>query len=353
MKKKILSFLLSAALVVSLTGCSGGGDSGSKVSEDTKGTGVESQVNSEEKSEEKVESENTNTGNEEDKTAGDIKLAVVLHAMNSSFYTKLADGAKAAGEDLGITVDITSPTTASNLSEQVSLLESCITADYNGIATVTWDPSGFNSVIKKADDAGIPVVGFNMDAKGCGTKAFIGQEYEDAGYEMGKYMFGEVMGGKGKYLIASCAPADTALIARTDGIKRAAEEFPDIEFVDVIDIGTDLTNAYGVIENAYLANPEINAILGVDVFSEAIGTFIAAYDIKDKVKAAGFDLTEGTLKHVANGDMQLTVGQNPYLQGYYSVMELYMNLVHEAQFIDLNTGAQLVTTDNVANVKPE
>ncbi|MFR8547607.1 MAG: substrate-binding domain-containing protein [Lachnospiraceae bacterium] len=288
-----------------------------------------------------------------EKKAEDIKIAVVLHAMNSSFYTKLADGAKAAGEDLGITVDVTSPTTASNLAEQVSLLESCITADYDGIATVTWDPSGFNSVIAKAEEAGIPVVGFNMDAADCGTKAFIGQDYEDAGYELGKYMFGEVMNGTGKYIVASCGPADTALIARTEGIARAAEEYPDIEFVEVIDIGTDLTNAYGVIENAYLANPDVDAILGVDVFSEAIGTFIAAYDLQDEVKAAGFDLTEGTLKHVANGDMQLTVGQNPYMQGYYSVLELYMNLAHGCDFIDLNTGAQLVTGENVAEVEPE
>ncbi len=283
----------------------------------------------------------------------DIKIAVVLHAMNSSFYTKISDGAKAAGEDLGITVDVTSPTTASNLAEQVSLLESCITADYDGIATVTWDPSGFNSVIEKAEEAGIPVIGFNMDAEDCGTKAFVGQDYEDAGYALGKYMFGEVMNGTGKYIVASCGPADTALIARTEGIARAAEEYPDIEFVEVIDIGTDLTNAYGVIENAYLANPDVDAILGVDVFSEAIGTFIAAYDLQDEVKAAGFDLTEGTLKHIQNGDMQLTVGQNPYMQGYYSVLELYMNLAHGCDFIDLNTGAQLVTEANVAEVEPE
>lgn len=51
--------------------------------------------------------------------------------------------------------------------------------------------------------------------------------------------------------------------------------------------------------------------------------------------------------------MQLTVGQNPYLQGYYSVLDLYMNLAHDGQLIDVNTGAQLVTADNVNEVEPE
>ncbi|MFV0528520.1 MAG: substrate-binding domain-containing protein [Lachnospiraceae bacterium] len=329
MKRKVLSILLCMAMAVSVMACGNTASSTTTATEGSSDSGTDSTASK------------------------DIKISVVLHAMNSSFYTKMSDGAKAAGEDLGITVDVTSPTTASNLSEQVGLLESCITAGYDGIATVLWDPSGFNSVIQKASDAGIPVLAFNMNAEDSGSVAFVGQEYEDAGYQLGKYMFEEVMGGEGKYVIASCAPADTALIARADGIKRAAEEFPGIEFVDIIDIGTDLTGAVGVIENAYLANPDIDAILGVDVFSEAIGTFIASNKLQDTVKAAGFDLTEGTLKHISNGDMQLTVGQNPFLQGYYSVVELYNNLANDAAFIDINTGAQLVTADNVSEVTPE
>lgn len=325
MKKRIAAILGCITLIVSMTAC---GNNAKTIS-------------------------TTETAEVAKNSGKDMKVAVVLHAMNSSFYTKMADGAKQAGIDLGITVDVTSPTTASNLAEQVSMLESCIAADYAGIATVTWDPSGFNAVIKKADDAGIPVIGFNMNAEDSGTVAFVGQEYEDAGYQLGKYMFEEVMQGKGKYIVASCAPADTALIAREAGIKRAAEEFPEIEYIDTIDIGTDLTNAYGVIESAYLANPDVTAILGVDVFSEAIGNFISTYKLSETVAGAGFDLTEGTLKHISNGDMQLTVGQNPYLQGYYSVMELYMNLSNEMPFIDINTGAQLVTADNVAEVEPE
>lgn len=284
--------------------------------------------------------------------ASDMRIAVVLHAMNSSFYTKIADGARDAGKDLGITVDVTSPNTASSLNEQVSLLETVIAAGYDGIATVTWDPSGFNDVIARANEAGIPVMGFNQDAEGCGTEAFIGQDFVDSGYQMGMYMF-DKMGGEGKYFIASCAPADVALIARAEGIAKANEKFPNIECVGIFDIGTDLTNAYSVIESAYLANPEVKAILGVDVFSEAIGTFINTYGLTGQVLGAGYDLTEGTLAHVKNNNMQLTIGQNPYLQGYYSVVELYLNLAHGQQFLDINSGAQMVTAENVDTVTPE
>ena len=150
----------------------------------------------------------------------------------------------------------------------------------------------------------------NMDAEDCGTCwPSSDRNMTTPVSGLGKYMFGEVMEGEGKQYHRQPCSTDTALVAREKGIKAAAEEFPGIEYIETIDIGTDLTNAYGVIESAYLAHPEVTAVLGVDVFSEAIGNFISAYDISDSVKGAGFDLTEGTLKHITNGDMQLTVGQ--------------------------------------------
>ena len=283
----------------------------------------------------------------------DIKYAVVLHALNSSFYAKIQEGAQEAGKALGIKVDVMAPTTANNLAEQVSMIETCISSGYTGIATVVWDPDGFADVLKKAKDAGITVVSLNQNSGKDDGTVFVGQDLEDSGYMLGKYMFGEVMKGKGKYIIASCAPADSALIAREQGIKRAAKEFPGIEFVDLVDITTDLTTAVGVIENAYLAHPDVNAFLGVDVFSEAIGTFIEANKLNGKVFGAGYDLTEGTLQHVKNDAMQLTIGQNPFLQGYYPVIQLFTETKFGYDTLNMNTGAFLVTKDNVDNVKPE
>jgi len=336
MKKKIVSLLLCLVMVAGLfAGCASTGD-GASVNTDTQNTSKDTG--------------NSGTGNS---GSSDLKFEVVLHALNSSFYAKIQEGALEAGKALGVKVDVMAPNTASNLAEQVSMIETCISSGYDGIATVIWDPDGFNDVLKKAKDAGIPVISLNQNSGKDDGTVFVGQDLEESGYMLGKYMFGEVMKGKGKYIIASCAPADVALIAREQGIKRAAKEFPDIEFIDLVDITTDLTTAVGVIENAYLAHPDVNAFLGVDVFSEAIGTFIQSNNLNGKVYGAGFDLTEGTLQHVKNNAMQLTIGQNPFLQGYYPVIELYTLKKHGYDPLDINTGAFLVTKDNVNNVDPE
>ncbi len=336
MKKRLLAMVMCGITAAALAGCSNSGNSGSDSTSDSAASGASSAETS-----------------EASEGGSDYTVSVVLHALNSSFYTKIQDGAVQAGKDLGITVNVSAPNQASSLQEQVGLLETAIASGSDAIATVTWDPTGFNSVIQEATDAGIPVVGFNQDAEGCGTKAFIGQDYETAGYELGKYVF-DAMGGEGTYIIASCGPTDSALVAREAGIDRAAEEYGGkVTKIETIDIGTDLTNAYSVIENAYLANPDVTAIIGVDVYSEAIGSVIEDYDLSGKVYAGGFDLTEGMLNHIKNGSVQVTCGQNPYMQGYYSVLECYMNLAHGCDFIDINTGAQLVDSTNVDTVEPE
>lgn len=336
MKKRLLAMVMCGITAAALAGCSNSGNSESDSTSDSAASGASSAETS-----------------EASEGGSDYTVSVVLHALNSSFYTKIQDGAVQAGKDLGITVNVSAPNQASSLQEQVGLLETAIASGSDAIATVTWDPTGFNSVIQEATDAGIPVVGFNQDAEGCGTKAFIGQDYETAGYELGKYVF-DAMGGEGTYIIASCGPTDSALVAREAGIDRAAEEYGGkVTKIETIDIGTDLTNAYSVIENAYLANPDVTAIIGVDVYSEAIGSVIEDYDLSGKVYAGGFDLTEGMLNHIKNGSVQVTCGQNPYMQGYYSVLECYMNLAHGCDFIDINTGAQLVDSTNVDTVEPE
>lgn len=119
-------------------------------------------------------------------------------------------------------------------------------------------------------------------------------------------------------------------------------------------MGDDLTAAVGNIKEAYEANPNIKAILGTDAYSEAIGDFIQENNLKGKVFGGGFDLTAKMLQHIKEGVMQVTIGQYPYLQGYYPIMEIYFNLTQNQSFIDIiDTGYDIVTIENVAEKEPE
>lgn len=331
MAKRILCMLLAVVFsVVMFAGC--GSNSGKEA------------ANSEPAKQEAAKEE---TKKEEAKAdAGKkLKFAMVIHDTGNSFFSVMDTAGQDAAKQLGVEVKFMGPKQF-DVAQQVSMLESAIDAGYDGIAFSAPDPKAFDKVYQKAKEKGIPMVAFNTDCPGA-RDAFVGQDLEQSGYVLGKLMFEKQMNGEGKFIITTCAPGHTALEARIAGIKRAMKEFPNVQLINVIDITGDLTKAYSVIENAYTANKDVKAFLGVDVYSEAIGTFISRNNLTGKVLGGGFDLTPGTLKHVQSGAMQVTLGQNPYLQGYYPIHMLYLKKTKDINPIDVNTGLEIVTKENV------
>jgi ABC-type sugar transport system substrate-binding protein len=169
------------------------------------------------------------------------------------------------------------------------------------------------------------------------------------GYEIGSYFFSEVMKGKGKYILIPALAQLDVLIWRMDGIKKAAAEHPDIELITTVEIGTDMSQIYGRIENAYTAHPDVDAFFGTDFFSEPLAKFIKNRNLVGKVKGAVFDITPGILKGLDSGALQVTTDQNPYLQGYYAIMQLYLMIEKGQPGIEINTSSTIVTK---ANMKP-
>lgn len=325
MVRKILCLLLVLVFATTLfTGCGG------------------------EKSSSEESASSTETAKEDKKDSSgetDLNFAMVIHDTGNSFFSVMDRAAQDAAKQLGVTVKFMGPKQF-DVAQQVSMLESAIEAGYDGIAYSAPDPKAFDRVYEKAKEKGIPMVAFNTDAPGA-RDAFVGQDLEESGYVLGKIMFEQYMKGKGKYIITTCAPGHTALEERIAGIKRAQKEFPNIELINIIDITGDLTKGYSVIENAYTANKDVKAFLGVDVYSEAIGTFISRNNLTGKIYGGGFDLTPGTLKHIQSGAMQVTLGQNPYLQGYFPIHLLYLKKTNDIDPIDINTGLEIVTKENV------
>jgi simple sugar transport system substrate-binding protein len=65
--------------------------------------------------------------------------------------------------------------------------------------------------------------------------------------------------------------------------------------------------------------------------------------------AGGFDLIPETLASIKNGDLDYTIDQQPYLQGFLPVLYLYLYKVSGGLISPpvTNTGLLFVTKDNV------
>ena len=119
----------------------------------------------------------------------------------------------------------------------------------------------------------------------------------------------------------------------------------------VVATGTDMVRAVSLISSALQANPNIKGMFGVEeVTGSAIAQIIERDRLKGKVMAGGFDLVTDELVAIQKGNMQFTIDQQPYLQGFQGVMELYLLKKFNLTPCDINTGIAPVTAENVNEV---
>ncbi|MBV9673435.1 MAG: sugar ABC transporter substrate-binding protein, partial [Verrucomicrobia bacterium] len=74
------------------------------------------------------------------------------------------------------------------------------------------------------------------------------------------------------------------------------------------------------------------------------------HQLREKgVRSGGFDLLPNTLDAISQGNLDFTIDQQPYLQGFYTVMVLFLYKISGGLTgpADINTGLKFVTKESV------
>jgi simple sugar transport system substrate-binding protein len=278
-----------------------------------------------------------------------LKFVVITHATAVPFFVPVRKGAEDAGKAVGADVVYTGPA-GFDIQKQVEFMKSAIAQKVDGIACTLPDPSAFNDVVAEAMSKGIPVIAINADAPKSGRLAYIGQGNYEAGRSMGEQIV-KLLPGGGDVLLAIHTAGAENLEARIKGAKDVLDAKGGFKY-RVVATGTDLVKAESLIGAALQANPGIKGMFGVeDVTGIAIGHIIERQKLKGKVFGGGFDLVSEVLDAIEKGHMQFTIDQQPYLQGYQGVIELYLNRSFAISPTDINTGIAPVTAATVKAVK--
>jgi len=278
------------------------------------------------------------------------KFVVITHATAVPFFVPVRKGAEEAGKVLGADVTYTGPA-GFDIEKQVDFIKSAIAENVDGIATTMPDPTAFNDVVKEAMSRGIPVIALNADAPTSGRLAYIGQGNYEAGVSMGNQILKYVPGGGHVLLCIHTAGAEN-LEARIKGVKDVLDKEGGKYSYRVVATGTDMVRAVSLISSALQADASLKGMFGVeDVTGSAIAQIIDRDNLKGKVAGGSFDLVADVLNAIEKGEMQFTIDQQPYLQGFQSVVELYLLKRYNLTPADINTGIAPVTQENVAKVK--
>jgi simple sugar transport system substrate-binding protein len=278
----------------------------------------------------------------------------VNHVTTNLFFVPTQNGMKDAAALLGLPAPKWGGSTTSSATEMVSYLNTAIAAKANGIATTVITATSFTTPVKNAMDAGIPVISYNADGVvtngvpdiGTNRLCYVGQALYNSGVAMGNRIK-SLISSPGEVVIFIATPGSGNIQPRLDG---ATSVLKPAGFTVKSAATGALTSGEGAAEKAFLtgAKSTIKGAFAVDAGStEQLGPSLASVGLK--IPAGGFDLTPGTLTAINGGQLNFTIDQNPYLQGFLPVMYLYLFNLTGGLVAPPNTdtGLTFVTKSNV------
>lgn len=251
-------------------------------------------------------------------------IGISVGDLANPFFVAIGQGASETAKKLGgPNVKITTVSSNYDLNTQVGQIENFISNKTDIILVNAVDPKAIAPVLKKAHDAGIVVVAFDVAAQG--ADATVMSDNIAAGTTSCDYIAKHI-GGKGNVVIINGPPV-SSVIDRVAGCKKVFAANPGIKVV------SDNQNAKGsrdggleVMANLLTANPKLDAVFAIND-PTAIGADLAIKqahrdDIKLITSVDGAPDAETPLKDKASL-FAATAAQNPYKMASMAIEEGY------------------------------
>jgi simple sugar transport system substrate-binding protein len=331
LRTKLFSLLLVAVLLVSVAACGA--------------TPAEEATQAPEATQAEVEA------TEPQVTQAGLAFGMAVHSNPAEdlFWGVVEKGAKDAAATYGVTLK-----SGGSLDpvEQSQLIETYIADKVDGIFVSLANPDALKDAIKKAVDAGIPVITINSGVdlyQELGALTHVGQTELVAGNGAGGKFKAE---GVKKVLCVIHEEGNVALEQRCDGLEEVYGA--DVERFNVATTGVkDPAGTLAAIQNKLISDSSIDGVLTLNpVIGMAAHDAIAAAGGSQKL--ATFDLSPDVLAAIEGGTMLFAIDQQQYLQGYLPVVLLYLyktNANTVGGGLPVLTGPGFVDMTNAAQVK--
>jgi simple sugar transport system substrate-binding protein len=278
----------------------------------------------------------------------DLTFYMVTHADDGTFWSVVKRGAEDAAKAVGVTL-VWSPS-FNDPEKQVQDIEGAIAAGADGLGVSLASPEAVGPAAKAAADAGIPLYTINSGVnqyRDLGATTHIGQTEIVAGNGAGEF-FNSL--GATTVLCARQEQSNIGLEERCQGL---GETFGGTVVSEFVGEDSDPTGQEASISALLQANPEIDGVLGTGP-NVAVRAISACETAGRDCSIGGFDVSNDIIAALESGDVDFTVDQQQYLQGYLPIILMYLevtNLNTAGGGLPILTGPGFVTTANVAEVK--
>lgn len=247
-----------------------------------------------------------------------------------------------------------------NVADMAGYWDQALARPNDGIGTTVPAPEVIRDAVNRAVEGGIPVIVFNTADPGAGTDEalptlfYIGASEFLGGRSNAQAQLDAAAANGDTITKAVCAIQEvghSGLEARCAGVRSVLEEQGIT--VDGLTIDNDVTASAGVLCDYFTANPDTNSafMLGPNPSSSLNICFQESGRAAGEIYATTHDTSSEIYQMITDGYLVQAVDQQPYLQGFETIMWLYLNSSFKlAPGGDILTGPGIINQSNVADI---
>ena len=297
---------------------------------------------------------------------GHLTFAVITHTAGNGFFDPVYVGATVAGNMIGAKILLLgSESPTDDPQREIEILNQIVQdPTIDGLIMTTPQAGAYNDIVKAAQKSGMLVATTNSFDGGIVDRNAISHTGQDAS--------AAAIGGEA---LAKCV--------LDKGIEKGSIILPSSTAMGNVEVNNRVTAAFnaivktlqaaGKLENFKVdagpenvgvdANPQdpVNSIVSLfesrgdvvgaftanNVFTPALAKAVAQTGKAGEICAYGFDLGPAQQDAIKSGDLTGSLGQQPFLQGFWPVMQLYLQIDRGISAANLDTRAQLVTKESI------
>src|ERR1700740_2812036 len=289
-------------------------------------------------------------------------IALIPGLTTDGFYITMRKGAQAAADALGVNL-VFQGASDFNPVTQVPVLDAVIAKKPDTILIAPTDKVQLVEPLRKANDAGIPVItvdtfiGSGVYQTGAGDAdfplAYIASD-NVLGGEIAARALAKAIGDKGKVYVSNVTPGVSTTDQREEGFKKEMKKHPNITVLETQFNSDDANKAAAQFQSVYARNADLTGVFGANLFS-AMGAANGAKQggVVGKVKVEAFYAPTSIVGEIKAGDVDIAIAQHPAEIGYFGVVAAYAHLTGQSVPTLIGTGFTVIDKNNVddPNVK--
>ena len=287
-----------------------------------------------------------------------LSVAVIPKGTTHIYWKSVEAGAKKAAAELGVKLTFIGPQREDDRSQQIDLVTNQALQN-DAIVLAPLDAVALRDAAKSVADKGKPLV--IIDSSLADSQSFITSYVATdnrEGGRIGARRLAELLSGKGKVAVLRYMQGSASTEQREEGFLEEIKKSPGIEVVSSEQFaGATASQAQDVAANLLtrLAAGDGLSVQGIfcsnQTSSYGMLQALRGKNLGGKVRFVGFDCDATFIDALKKGEMHGSILQDPVNMGYLGVKTAVAKLRGEKVETVIDTGATLITAENLGEAK--